>query len=582
MVPTFKKVDYTLQVLKNEIDQGILGLPDIQRPFVWENTKVRDLFDSLYKGFPVGYLLFWSNDHLTNTKQIGTREKQRVPQRLIVDGQQRLTALYAVLTGSQVLDSKWQKRDIQIAFKPESATFDVADAATKKNPEYIPNISIIWDLSTSTRRLSGQFVAKLRETREISTDEEDRIYDNIDRLRDLVNYPFVALEISAEVDEQDVSDIFVRINSKGQRLNEADFILTLMSVFWEEGRRSLEKFSRQAVEDGAKPDSPANDFIEPGPEQMLRVVVAYAFRRARLRYVYLLLRGRDLETGEESAEIRDKQFSRLAKAQTKTLDIQNWKDFLQCLVRAGFRGQHMINSKNGLLYTYAFFLIGREDFKVDQTKLTKLISRWFFMQAITGRYTGSPESQMENDLAKLRPVKTADEFVEVLTALIAEELTDDYWAVKLPGELENSASYSPVLSAYHAAQILQHTNVLFTDIPLQDLMSGKYDASRNSIERHHLFPKAFLGRQGITELIDTNQIANMAYISWNHNMEIEDREPKEYWKDMVKKYVAKDLLAEQMVKNALPEGWQKLKYKDFLPIRRSLMAGLIKQGYKKL
>src|SRR6516162_5825741 len=92
----FKRVDYGLSALLHYVDIGDIGLPDIQRPFVWSNAKVRDLFDSMYRGFPVGYLLFWENGAANGTKQIGLEAKaHRVPSRLIV-GQQRLTSLYAV------------------------------------------------------------------------------------------------------------------------------------------------------------------------------------------------------------------------------------------------------------------------------------------------------------------------------------------------------------------------------------------------------------------------------------------------------------------------------------------------------
>jgi uncharacterized protein with ParB-like and HNH nuclease domain len=142
----FKKVDYDLSGLLHYIDIGDIGLPDIQRPFVWPNTKVRDLFDSMFKGFPVGYLLFWANNNTNgNTKNIGTDAKQHsVPNLLIVDGQQRLTSLYAVFRGKPILDRDYHERHIEIAFEPKEGKFEVADATIKKNPEWIANISELW------------------------------------------------------------------------------------------------------------------------------------------------------------------------------------------------------------------------------------------------------------------------------------------------------------------------------------------------------------------------------------------------------------------------------------------------------
>jgi len=243
----FKRIEYQLTDLLHYIDLGDIGLPDIQRPFVWSNAKVRDLFDSMYRGFPVGYLLFWANDAVLNTKQIGLGDKQhQVPNRLIVDGQQRLTSLYAVFRGHKVLDDEYRERRIEIAFRPRDGRFEVGDAATRQDPEFVPDISQIWCSEKSSRKLVNEFIATLAARTPLSDAEEETIAHNLDRLFDLQKYPFTALEIAPTVDEEQVADIFVRINSEGVKLNQADFILTLLSVFWEEGRVALETFSRRS------------------------------------------------------------------------------------------------------------------------------------------------------------------------------------------------------------------------------------------------------------------------------------------------------------------------------------------------
>ena len=140
----FAKVDYTLRSLMDAIEMGTIGLPDLQRPFVWKNAKIRDLFDSMYQGFPVGYLLFWENGAADGARAIGTDNKQRVPQMLIVDGQQRLTSLYAVIRGIPVVRENYQQEIIEIAFNPLLQKFEVADAAIRQDKTYIPNISVIW------------------------------------------------------------------------------------------------------------------------------------------------------------------------------------------------------------------------------------------------------------------------------------------------------------------------------------------------------------------------------------------------------------------------------------------------------
>lgn len=197
----FKRVDYDLSALLHYIDIGDIGLPDIQRPFVWSNTKVRDLFDSMYRGFPVGYFLFWENA-APGAKQIGVGEKQhKAPQRLIVDGQQRLTSLYAVFRGQKVLDEDYSERQIEIAFRPRDGKFDVADAAVRKDPEWIPNISELWASGKSSYQMVRGFLQSLKAKVELSDEEEERISHNLDRLFDLQKYPFTALEITSTVDE---------------------------------------------------------------------------------------------------------------------------------------------------------------------------------------------------------------------------------------------------------------------------------------------------------------------------------------------------------------------------------------------
>ena len=303
----FTKVDYDLGGLVKFIALGEIGLPDIQRPFVWKNAKVRDLFDSMYKGYPVGYLLFWQNG-LADDRAIGTDRKQKPPRLVIVDGQQRMTSLYAVIKGVNVVRENYDNEKIRIAFNPLEERFEVADAAIRRDKAYIPNISILWSGDIKITKIIRKHIANLKTSRDISEDQESVIEDSILKLQSLLTFPFTALELASNISEEDVSDVFVRINSKGTPLNQADFILTLMSVFWDEGRSELEHFCRLAKKPSKGTASPFNYFIEPSPDQLLRVDVGVAFKRARLKYVYSILRGKDLETETFSDNRRIEQF----------------------------------------------------------------------------------------------------------------------------------------------------------------------------------------------------------------------------------------------------------------------------------
>jgi hypothetical protein len=572
---------------------GEIGLPDIQRPFVWPNTKVRDLFDSMYRGYPIGYLLFWVNGGPGFHRQIGADTKQLAPRLLIVDGQQRLTSLYAVVKGISVVRQDFRKECIQIAFRPRDERFEVADAAIRRDPEWLPDISRLWSRDTTRNKVVKGFLKRLCESRRpdaeivgdlseaMSETEEEQLTETIDRLYDLQSYPLTALELSSTVGEEQVADVFVRINSKGTPLNQADFILTLMSVFWDEGRGQLEAFCRVARQPTVGKPSPFNHFIQPDPDQLLRVSVALGFRRARLEHVYSILRGKDLQTGEFSDELREQQFAVLRQAQAYVLDLQNWHEFLKTLVLAGFRHGNQISSQNALLYAYAFYLIGKRDFSLDMYKLRNALARWFFMVSLTGRYTDSPESRMEQDLADLRDVGTAAGFVLRLQRTIATTLTEDYWSITLPNELATSSARSPALFGYYAALNRLDAQVLFSEMTVPELLDPLSHAYKTALERHHLFPKGYLSHQGIKEKRDVNQIANYALVEWCDNIDISDLAPAQYIPKYLQRFSQSEL--EQMYFwHALPRGWENLEYRVFLEERRKRIAQVIQQAFEML
>lgn len=581
----FKKVDYTLDNLLNYIDLGDIGLPDIQRPFVWPNAKVRDLFDSMYRGFPVGYLLFWENAGVPGAKAIGTAGKQHAPARLIVDGQQRLTSLYAVLRGKEVVDEEFKSRKIEVAFRPRDGRFEVTDAAVRKDPEFIPSISEVWASGKSSHKVTKEFLAALSAKTALSDEEEERIAHNLDRLFDLQKYPFTALEIAPTVDEEQVADIFVRINSQGAKLEQADFILTLLSVFWDGGRRELEDFCRAsglAPGPGAKA-SPFNHFIRPGPDLLLRVGVAVGFQRGRLKSVYQVLRGKDPETERFDEALREAQFTKLRTAQAHVLDLTSWHQFFSALVGAGFRSREQISSKNALMYAYVFYLLGRVMHRVPEATLQKLIGRWFYATSLTGRYTSSPETVMDGDLNRVKDVRSREEFTAVLDRIIEESLPGDFWKITLPSYLETSAARSPGLFAYYAAQNRLGAPILFSHKQVSHLLDPALQTKKKALDRHHLFPKKWLRMQGLKRPREINQVANSALVEWPDNIAISARAPSEYVPE-IRDRIGHDVAAWNRMHdlNALPMGWENLGYDEFLKHRRVLMADVIRRGFETL
>jgi len=583
MAPTlYRDTGYVLTHLIEEIKHGNIALPDIQRPFVWSPAKVRDLFDSMYRGYPVGTLMFWETGAEVGTKQVGGGESDRVAKLLIVDGQQRLTALFAVLTGAHVLTKTFEKKHISIGFRPSDETFEVTDAAIQRAPEFIPDMTALW--SGSYKSTVRDFLARLGESRgdELDHSEQDMLEERIDRVRDLRDFRFQVIELGMHADEEQVAEIFVRINSEGVKLNQADFILTLMSVHWERGRRQLEEFARRAVDPAVTGPSPKNPFLEPTPDQLLRAAVGLAFRRGRLQHVYSILRGKDLETGEVTVERRGEQFDRLSQAQDHVLDLTNWHEFLKCLTHAGFRSRRLVTSDNAVIFTYILWLLGKRDFGLSHKELQGTIGRWFFMAHTTRRYTSSPESQIESDLGRISalPAGDGEAFCAELDRIIRANFTGDYWEISLPNQLDTSSSRSPVLFAYWAALNLLDAELLFSNLRIRELLDPAVAAPR-SIERHHLFPKKFLEDQGITAIRQVNAIANMAFLDWPENSEISADDPMQYWAEMTDG-MDKDQLARQAYMHALPVGWEQLDYATFLEKRRDLIARVIRDGFERL
>lgn len=569
--------------LIQEIDMGTLGLPDLQRPFVWKRARIRDLFDSLYKGFPTGYFLFWNTQKQVDSHSIGSTTESRESQKMIVDGQQRLTSLYAVMKGKPIINEANEPQLIKIAFNPLTEEFAVANASSDNNPEFISNISDIWASGTGTFSFINDFIGQLTETQELDDEQRSMIANNIQQLENIRNYQFSVLVLSSELNVDTVAEIFQRINAGGIALNSADFILTLMSVYWVEGRHQLEDFSRQAkIPSANNGASPYNVFHAPAPDQMLRVAVGLGLKRGVLQKAYQVLRGRDPVEKKVKEELRDARFTDLKQAQAKVLNLADWHEYINCIKAAGFRSKSMLTSANNFLYGYMIYLIGKHEFGVERKALRNVISRWFFMSALTGRYTGSPETVLEADLRRFQQAEQSPEaFVRQLDTLISNQLTDDYWRVTLPEQLDSSSGYSPYLFGYHAALNLLGATALFSSLRISDLLDPAVSGTKSPIERHHLFPKGYLRSIGFNGTSRLNQIANYAFLEWADNISISDSAPSDYFPNLF------EGLTDQEKSNAsywhaLPDQWHSMEYLEFIAKRRKLIAEVIRDGFKVL
>lgn len=591
MAEIFGHHPWTVDDLVSDVASGQIRLPDLQRPFVWTNAKVRDLIDSMYRGYPVGELMFWAHHDTSHTKQIGAGVKTQEGTMQVIDGQQRLTSLVAVVKGQQIWREDYTKERIRIAFNPMTGRFDVPTPVIERSVEWISDIVTVFANPYGTR---DQYFARLNTDGRVLTDSEKRqIEIALTQLHDLVRYRFQVVQVKGDISRQEVADIFVRINSEGVSLKSADFILTWLSVFWEEGRTQIERFARDSrftpvaisqLLDEKVNWTPHNPYMAVTPGQLIRVIVAYGLRRGRLSDAYNRLRGRDPRTREIKPELMEAELGKFKAGQQQAVRPLHWDEFLKCLERAGFRSAEMITSDNTVLYTYVLWLIGRVEHEIPIDELREVVARWFFVAQLTGRYTNSPETQIQDELTRLDQVIAPDPkaFVAELEAMMAAAVPPDWWSVTLIDNLVTSSVKSPVFVAYVAALNILDADVLLSNLRVRDWINPARRPMRG-IEKHHLFPKNYLKKLKITATRRINQIANYAMVEWSDNNDISDDPPATYWPAEVRsKRLDGERLARQMSWHALPDGWTQMGFDDFLKARRALMAHIIHEGYKRL
>ena len=585
----FDNIPSKVEDLLHDVELGRIGLPDLQRPFVWPDSKVRDLLDSMLKGYPVGYIMLWSSpEEYENSKHIGDNEKAyKEPDDLVIDGQQRLTALLAALHGTRVRDKNYRDRTIKISFNPLTREFAVWTQAYERNTEWISSVSSVFeaDRDHSVSKFRKSFIRQANEGRrkngkpELTDEEEDLVEENLNDLLNLGIYTLPTLKINSKADEEDVAEIFVRVNSGGTKLTEKNFIETLLAVFDNEVHSRIDSFCAESRV--PKNGTAYNQIIEVDPSHLIRVAVGVGFRRARLKYAYMLLRGKDLKTGITSSKTREENLETFKRSLDLALNLNNWHAFLNLFGKAGYLKGSIVASTNAVVFSYVLYLIGKYDYKVPPFELNKVITKWIFMSTITGFYTGSTESEVEKQFADLRDVTDAEGFVAYLDSTIGTRLTDDFFSYSLPSSLEGSSANSPSWFGYVASLVVLGTPMLFSTSPLAQYFAIGASGKKGAIDKHHIFPKSYLTKIGYEHDRERNQIANFTYLDYNTNIEIGDQAPAEYVAAF-RERLGEEGYARTCRDNALPLGFESLEYPEFLAQRRVLMAGIVRKAYERL
>ena len=578
--------------LVNDVRTGRTGLPDLQRPFEWKDNKVRDLYDSMMRGYPIGYVMLWeSPDEYDNKKKtIGVDDaKIYEAKNLIIDGQQRLTALVASMYGIKVLASDHvTKREIKIAFNPQTVKFEVWTPAFEKDPEWVPKISEVFLAKENNTfpDYRAKYIKDCNEGRrkkglpELTSEEQAKIENNFNDLLNLTDYSLPSLEIHHNADEEDTAEIFVRTNSGGTKLTEKDFIKTLLSVYDNEVDDKIEEFCRSSRISSDK--TSYNPLIELEYNHLITMSIGVAFRRARLKYAYMMLRGKNLETGEITPELRADNLRKFREGINKVMNINDWHNYINICREAGYVDNTLISSKNALVYTYVIYLIAKYDYKLDTMELRNYIRRWFFISMVTGYYTGSPESDVEKMYADLRNVNTAEEFKLHFDKLFQSKFSNDYITLTLPMEFNTSASVSPQWNAYLASQIILGYPLLFSTVTLQNYLVEGASGDKRAIDKHHIFPRDYLEDVlQLKDVRDRNQVANFTYIDYDTNIVISNNPPSVYIPEFRNK-LGDDEFEKSCAMHALPSHFETMDYFVFLEERRKLMAKIIAKAYDKL
>lgn len=588
---------HPIETLLTWVKSGEIAIPEIQRPFVWEATKVRNLLDSLYQGFPVGYLIVWRNP--TVKLKDGTLSAGK---RILIDGQQRVTALMAALLGREVLTKDYETVRIRIAFHPQETRFEVANPAIRKDAAWIEDIAEVFSPSTSLFQLVGNYCAKNTGV------SEDAVFASIENLRKIINNHVGVIELADDLDIETVTEIFIRVNSAGTELSQADFAMSKIAVNETYGgnllRKAIDYFCHLAVAPEFFPriekfdtafarseflpkmrwiKDVNDDIYDPTYTDMLRVAFTSEFGRGRLQDLVALLSGRNFETKQFEDAIAEDAFGKLKKGILAFMSQTHFERITMILRSAGFVTSDLIGGRNAVNFAYIVYLRGRSEgmFAAD---LERLVRRWYAMSILRGRYSGTPETAFDFDIRQI----ASRGLVRYAESVIANELPESFWTGMLPQLMDTSSVQSPYFLAYKAAQAkLGDKGFLSRDISVLDLLMNRSDV-------HHVYPRKFLKTQGLSRG-RYNQIANFVLAQSEINIAIGDKPPAKYFGELAeqctggkKRYGgiadAADMRANLRM-SCLPESLldgEILDYDEFLEQRRKLMALKIKEWFEKL
>jgi hypothetical protein len=584
-----------IETLLAWVNSGEIAIPEIQRPFVWDSSKVRDLMDSLYQGYPVGYVIAWRNPNV-RLKDGSLSEGKKI----LIDGQQRVTALTAAILGKYVINKTYERVKIKIAFHPIDEKFEVQNPAILKDKTWLPDIS---------QAINGDLFEIAEQYFELNPNvDKKQVRNAFSNLMNIPKKQIGIIELAADLDIETVTEIFIRINSKGVVLSQADFAMSKIASNTEYNgnvlRKAIDYFCHLVIApdfykhivDNDKEFANSEffqkiqwlrteneDLYDPDYNDLIRVAFTTQFNRGRLSDLVSLLSGRNFETRTYEDSIAEQSFATLKIGVSNFINETNFKRFLMIIKSAGFISPKLIRSQNAINFAYIVYLKLKE-IGVNSVAIESYVRRWLVYSILTGRYSGSPESAFDFDIKQISN-KSID---EILREREEAEVSDAFWNASLPQSLDTSVASSPYFHVFLASQVKANDRgFLSRDVLVSDLISLRGDI-------HHLFPKDYLKKNGL-DRSKYNQIANYVYMQSEINIKVGNKPPKEYFEIILSQMQANNKqvsglsthqeLLDNLRMNAIPTEILDLKidnYNDFLHLRRKLMATKIKEFYHSL
>ncbi|PNW26937.1 GmrSD restriction endonuclease domain-containing protein [Formosa algae] len=586
-----------VETLLSWIKSGEIAIPEIQRPFVWKSAKVRDLIDSLYQGYPVGYIITWRNpDVKLKNGELSAGKK------VLIDGQQRITALTAAVVGQRVLNRNYKEIYIRIAFNPITEKFDVLNRAYENSAEWINNINPIINDEISITKAIREYMKLNPEV------DEDLIEERIENLKRIKSKQVGIIELDSSLDIDTVTDIFIRINQKGVVLSNADFVMSKIASDEAHGgnkmRKLVDYFCRLLVDKDFNKHILDNDktFVNseyykglkwmatgsdnlyvPDYIDVLRVAFTYKFSRGKFSDLVALLSGRNFEARTYEGEIAECSYNMLSEGLMGFVNQTSYQRFVMLVKSAGLISQKLISSKNSLNFAYALYL-KLKDQNMPESEIQHYVKRWLVMSLLIGRYSGSVESMIDEDIKQIN-----EKGVKLyLKQMEQNHLGQGFWEFALVNQLESSSTNNNAYNVYLAAQCYNNAPAFLSkSMKISSLIEQRGDI-------HHIFPKKYLSQNGYLPK-QYNQVANYVYTEQATNIKVGMLTPQDYITKVISQIDngifdistidSKRTMEENFQTNDIPgllNTATHLDYNDFLEERRKLMATKIKAYYEQL